>query len=228
MQFLSLDSYDDNMPNWSSDDPISNFDNDSDVAYPSYLLSSCMDFDDSASDSLSIDYAIQPVDASTIYSLPNPCDPCNTCNPLSLKSIHGFAAHTVQKQPVSIPHVDKRDNDEYVPDVKELDDNHISTCTTNVKQSKKPAPRSRGHNLGKEIRFRIGQLMIGFKNRYPRKTKKDIASLISKRLAHEYPYICSVLLIFSGITIDIDIKGVLYNKKQNKWEKIPSDYQLDF
>ena len=28
--------------------------------------------------------------------------------------------------------------------------------------------------------------------------------------------------------IDIDIKGVLYNKKQNNWDKIPADYQLDF
>lgn len=220
-----MDSYDDNMPNWSSDDPISNFDDDFDVAPTPFVLSSCMEFDDSTSDTFSTDLAIQPVDASTIYSLSNPCDPSNS---LPLRSIQGFAAHTVHKQPVSIPHVDKRDNDEYIPDVKELDDNHISTCTSNVKQSKKAVPRSRGHNLGKDIRFRIGQLMVGFKNRYPRKTKKDIASLISKRLQHEFPYVCSFCFILSGITIDIDIKGVLYNKKQNKWEKIPSDYQLDF
>lgn len=101
------------------------------------------------------------------------CKPILNFNPANVKC----KEEPLFSIPTSTSDDNNVDSDEYIPDV----------TPNSEKSHKKVASRIRGHNIGREMRFRIGQLMIGFKNRYPRKTKKEIASLISKRLSIEYP-----------------------------------------
>ena len=100
----------------------------------------------------------------TLYGVEPPCTPTPVAN--SKKA----------------PRRKHSDNEEFVPDSDSQKPN--PHCKNNRKQTKK---RIRGHNLSPDIRFRVGQLKVGYKNKYPHKSMKDISHLIYKRLCEEYP-----------------------------------------
>ena len=117
---------------------------------------------------------------STLNS--NPSDVTPLVEPVHSQSSLDILSGDSKEEESNVDKVNVVDNDEYTPDSEEM-----VVTMVKPKKPKKLCSRTRGHNLNKDMRFRVGQLMIGFQNRFPRKTKKEIASLITKRLAQEYP-----------------------------------------
>lgn len=179
-------------PNWSAESPVNaleldEFENYSTYSSSIYQPSLYLDCDDSSTlEGNSYDMEGQSLDSSTIFSATTPYDTSDDV--LTQQEPDRCQVPKVSTKAPIVVQEDPHDNDEYVPDCKEHDDFTNSICTITTKPSKKSSTRVRGHNLGRDIRFRIGQLMVGFKNRYPRKTKKEIANLIAKRLNIEFPY----------------------------------------
>lgn len=129
---------------------------------------------------------------STLVSFSNESNQY-TSNPLTYNCSNKLEDNLINNSGDSVPYKSSLcipihnnnhpDSDEYIPERSVL----RFFNQQGEKSNKRVTMRSRGHNITKDVRFRIGQLMVGFKNRYPYKTKKEIALLISKRLKIEYP-----------------------------------------
>ena len=163
-------------PNWGTDGPnlaASITLTDNVPAYASNPTPPLGEADDVSVDSVEITSSVSIPQRDSIWEITQPINLPNivpSCTPISV---------AVTRKPFHRKHID---NEEFVPEKE-----HCSQCTPIHK--KKGNSRIRGHNLDPDIRYRVGQLMIGYKNKFPRKSKKEIAHLISKRIAQEFPYV---------------------------------------
>ena len=165
-------------PNWGNDGPslaASITLTDNVPAFASNPTAPLGEADDTSVDSIEAVSSVSISQEDSIWEITQPINLPTivpSCTPISV---------AVNRKPFHRKHLD---NEEFIPEKE-----HCSQCTPIHK--KKGNSRIRGHNLDPDIRFRVGQLMIGYKNKFPRKSKKEIAHLISKRIAQEFPYVLS-------------------------------------